>query len=93
MVLVIKTMLQELRQMSPVDLHRLDLQLLEATAELLSYLEVSSLDLHPEDVEEAISMNEFQLQNNADFSKCSEELANLMQELMDFTSSLPQRMC
>ena len=28
-------------------------QLLEATAELLSYLEVSSLDLHPEDVEEA----------------------------------------
>ena len=28
-------------------------QLLEATAELLSYLEVSNLDLHPEDVEEA----------------------------------------
>ena len=30
------------------------LQFLEATAELLSYLEVSNLDLHPEDVEEAI---------------------------------------
>ena len=28
-------------------------QFLEATAELLSYLEVSNLDLHPEDVEEA----------------------------------------
>ncbi|CAL1154011.1 unnamed protein product [Cladocopium goreaui] len=53
MVLVIQKMLKELRQMTPQELHLLDLQLLEATAELLSYLEVSNLDLHPEDVEEA----------------------------------------
>lgn len=88
MVLVIQKMLKELRQMTPQELHLLDLQLLEATAELLSYLEVSNLDLHPEDVEEAISINELQLQNSPDFAKCSEDLANLMQELMDVTSSL-----
>lgn len=88
MVVVIQKMLKELRQMTPQELHLLDLQLLEATAELLSYLEVSNLDLHPEDVEEAISINELQLQNSPDFAKCSEDLANLMQELMDVTSSL-----
>ena len=33
-------------------------QLLEATAELLSYLEVSALQIHPEDVEEAATGEE-----------------------------------
>ncbi|CAK9068852.1 unnamed protein product [Durusdinium trenchii] len=85
---VLRRMLEELRALDPAQLMRLELQLLEATAELLSYLEVSALQIHPEDVEEAISMNEYQLQNNPDFMKSSEDLANLMQELLEVTEQL-----
>ncbi|CAE7843452.1 unnamed protein product [Symbiodinium necroappetens] len=56
-------------------------ELIEATAELQTYLGVSRLQLQPEDVEEAILTNEMELQNDADFVKCSEaflQVTNLL---------------
>lgn len=88
MVQELETLLSQFKNLSAQELGRVDCKLIEATAELQTYLGVSRLQLQPEDVEEAILTNEMELQNDADFVKCSEDLASLMQELLTAAAEL-----
>merc|ERR1719229_709089 len=82
MVGEMQKVLQEFLQL-PFDVRRsFTSKSCETTAELLVSIAVEQqLSVHCEDVEQAVIRYEQMLQGNAEFARCTEQLANMMQHL------------